>query len=231
MKRSVLVLGFLAWLGSTDAHATPDLLSFTGQLSTASGPVDGPVTITFTVFDAPVGGAAVWADTVSITADLGRVAATLGRSSNPIGEAVFTGADRFLEIKVQDETLSPRLTITAVPYAIRSATAAATTDPNVQRRTPQNMSCPPGQFMRRITPAGDAECLPALQCARFRADAGSRQEVTAFCPAGSFVTGGGCGANGPIPIQESYAKTSSSWYCQFSQAGTIFAFAVCCSTP
>lgn len=125
MSKITLILALFAWLWSSEAAAAPSAVSFSGRLSTAAGPVSGPVTVTFTIFDAQTGGTSVWSDSVAAVADQGLVFATLGSAGNALDETVFTGAARFLEIIVQGETLSPRLAINATPYSIRSTSAAS----------------------------------------------------------------------------------------------------------
>jgi len=232
MKSMVLVLGLLVYLGANDAHAAPRLLSFSGHLSTASGPVHGSVNITFTIFGASTGGTPIWSDTVAVTADLGHVATTLGQAKQ-IDDTVFTGDNRFLEIKVQEETLpeetlSPRLAIAWVPYAIRSA---VTDDLSVQRRTPQGMSCPQGQYIQSIDPMGNIVCAPAVLCYVAEEKKLSDNAVSVTCDAGYIVTGGGCGAEGNVPIQESQPGSRRSWNCQFSSMASIHVRAICCPMP
>ena len=123
MKKPALLIGLATLLVAGNAFAAPEAMTFTGRLSTSSGPVDGPVSVTFTVYDAATAGASQWTDTLSLTADQGLVFANLGTPGNPLDEAVFPGAARFLEIRVAGETLSPRLPINSVPYAVRTASA------------------------------------------------------------------------------------------------------------
>src|SRR5207237_10174961 len=53
------------------------------------------------------------------------VFAQLGSLSNPLNDTVFTDAPLYLEIIVGTETLSPRLPIQSVPYAVRASSAAS----------------------------------------------------------------------------------------------------------
>jgi hypothetical protein len=105
------------------ASTSPSPITFTGRLSTSSGPVNGTVSVTFTVYDALVGGASHWTDTISLSANNGLVFAQLGTASNPLDGTVFAGTPRFLEIIVGNETLSPRLPLGSAPYSIRATTA------------------------------------------------------------------------------------------------------------
>jgi len=127
MKKVALLLGLFALVLSTRAaEAAPDSINFTGRLSTASGPVDGSVDITFTFYTAATGGSSVWSDTLTgLQASQGLVFATLGSATNPLNDTVFTDQPLYLEIIVGTETLSPRLSIQSVPYAVRASSAAS----------------------------------------------------------------------------------------------------------
>jgi hypothetical protein len=116
-----LAVGATGAVVAAPAASTP--ITFTGRLSTSAGPVSGPINVTFTVYDALTGGASHWTDTIALTAANGLVFAQLGTATNPLDQSVFSGAPRFLEIVVGTETLSPRLPIGAVPYAVRSSAA------------------------------------------------------------------------------------------------------------
>lgn len=122
MRAIIVVIASIALLAGT-AGAAPGSMSFSGRLSTSEGPVNGAVTVKFSIFPDPMVGTAVWTDTISLTADQGLVFAALGRPGNLLDARVFSGADMFLEIVVQDETLTPRLPIHSIPYAIRSSGA------------------------------------------------------------------------------------------------------------
>jgi hypothetical protein len=123
MRKSALVLGLVTLCAAATAFAAPSSLNFTGRLSTASGAANGPVSVTFTVYDAQTGGASHWSDTLLLTATNGLVFAELGTEKNPLDETVFTGSKMFLEIIVGGETLSPRLPINSTAYAVHANTA------------------------------------------------------------------------------------------------------------
>ena len=64
MKRlstTILALALLS-IVAADAGAVPATLSFTGRLSTANGPVNGNVGMTFSLFAQATGGTAVWTE-------------------------------------------------------------------------------------------------------------------------------------------------------------------------
>ncbi|HWO25542.1 MAG TPA: hypothetical protein VNO30_42675 [Kofleriaceae bacterium] len=120
MKKLALLIGFMALLASGAAHAVPKTMSFTGRLTTSTGPVTGSVNLTFRLFDVATGGSAVWTEVRSgIGADNGLVFLDLGEVT-PLDPTDFTGPKMYLEIQVGTETLAPRLAINSVPLALRS---------------------------------------------------------------------------------------------------------------
>jgi hypothetical protein len=123
MKSLSILVGLALLAASPLVEAAPNSITFAGRLSTSAGPVTGAQVITFKMFDAVTGGTAVWNDTLSLNADAGLVFATLGSDSNPLDQGVFTGSTMYLEITIGSETLTPRLPINAVPYAVSASTA------------------------------------------------------------------------------------------------------------
>lgn len=226
MKHIIIALLIFVMSRSGEADAAPNVLSFSGKLSTAEGPVQGPVNINFEVFTDPTGGTSMWSDSAALTVEQGFVSVLLGRANNPINETVFDGGDRFLEITIQGEVLSPRLQITSVPYAIQSNHTA---DPTVQRRTAaaSSMICPAGTYMRSIDPTGQVACKAPLTCSHVNGPSSSSVS-DASCPSGSVLTGGGCVAPGPVAIQDSIAVDLNTWRCRVGSSSTVAARAICC---
>jgi len=126
MKASTIAAVLLVLLVSAaTAIAAPTRITFSGRLTTSTGPVTGAVNLTFKLFDGATGGTEVWTETRNgIGAQDGLVFVELGETTT-LDEAVFDGPRKFLEITVGTEILTPRLTINSVPYAI-SATSADT---------------------------------------------------------------------------------------------------------
>jgi hypothetical protein len=129
MKRlstTILALALLAGVAA-DAWAVPATISFTGRLSTANGPVSGNVAMTFSLYAQATAGTPVWSEArPSVAASAGLVYAELGGLTT-LDETVITDGPLFLEIRIGNETLAPRLPLQSVPYAIR-AEAANTAD-------------------------------------------------------------------------------------------------------
>jgi len=123
MTRLALIVGFFVVLASATAGAVPTTVAFTGRLKTSTGVVSGNVDLTFNLYTAATGGTAVWTEThTGVPADTGLVYVDLG-STTALDSSVFTGPQLFLEVIVGSETLSPRLTIGSVPYAVGAAKA------------------------------------------------------------------------------------------------------------
>jgi hypothetical protein len=123
MKKISLLVGFFVLMATSAALAAPGRINFTGRLTTSSGPVTGSVNLTFKLFDTATGGTEVWTEAHSgIGADNGLVYVELG-SSTTLDETVLSGNRMFLEVTVGTETLSPRVAINSVPYAVRTTVA------------------------------------------------------------------------------------------------------------
>jgi hypothetical protein len=92
-------------------------ITYQGQLKHEGVPVDGPADFIFVVWSAETGGSAL-ASVGPVTLEL-----TDGLFATPLdfGDTVFTGAARWLEVRVRFtgtwRSLSPRQRITATPYA------------------------------------------------------------------------------------------------------------------
>lgn len=102
----------------------PELISFRGELTDGSGaPVpDGAYDITFSVFDSEVGGERKWSETQTGVPVTNGVFSVLLGSVVPISDTVWDGRERFLEIQVGAEILSPRSRFASVPWAQRIGT-------------------------------------------------------------------------------------------------------------
>lgn len=126
MSKLGIAIGLMTALAAAaPAEAAPTRINFTGRLSTASGPVNGAVNVTFKLYPALTGGTDVWSETQSgIGADNGLVFVELGAQTT-LDTSVFTGDRMFLEITIGNESLSPRLAINSVPYAINASAANA----------------------------------------------------------------------------------------------------------
>jgi roadblock/LC7 domain-containing protein len=120
----MLVMAALA-VCTTASAQIPHLLDIQGRLTDSAGvPVDGQHDLTFAIYAASTGGTALWAEThANYTVDEGLFNVVLGEIT-PIDDALFQAEERWLGITVDtDPEISPRQRMTAVPWALRSATA------------------------------------------------------------------------------------------------------------
>lgn len=123
--RNLFVLLIVALL-ATVAIAIPNEIQYQGKLTDAVGVgMNGDFEMSFRIFDAPTGGAALWtevheapADEVTVTKGLFDV--LLG-SITPI--ALDFSVDYWLEITVEGIVLLPRVKLSSSPYAYRAAIA------------------------------------------------------------------------------------------------------------
>jgi hypothetical protein len=112
------------FIATTQAQTTT--FSYQGKLTDTGTAANGSYQMQFKLFDALAGGNQIGAtiSDVAVTANQGVFSVKLD-----FGAAVFTGADRFLEIAVRRNsgeiytTLAPREQIASSPYAVRTLSA------------------------------------------------------------------------------------------------------------
>src|SRR5687767_10679386 len=126
MKRWIaLVCSCVAFAGAALAQDT--IFTFNGRLTDSAALANNVYDVQFELFSAQSGGVSVSSvvSTNNLPVTNGLFTAFLDFGATP-----FSGATRFLEIRVRPggtadpfTTLTPRLQITSVPYAIRAAVA------------------------------------------------------------------------------------------------------------
>lgn len=103
----------------------PARLGYQGRLLGADGNAAvGVVDVTFTLYDAELSGNLLWQELQHVPLTDGFYAVSLG-DATPLPATAFDGGERFLELAVGGNVLTPRQRVDAVPYAL-SASAAAT---------------------------------------------------------------------------------------------------------
>jgi hypothetical protein len=104
----------------------PHLVNYQGVLTDDQGiPLEGQHTLTFAIYPSSAPGAtALWTEThTSVALDAGLFHVVLG-GITPMDDTLFEAEERWIGITVDsDPEVSPRHRITAVPWALRSATA------------------------------------------------------------------------------------------------------------
>ena len=218
MKRLLTILAAaipLAIAGS--AHAVPGTVSFTARLSTDAGPVGVPVDVTFRIFDEAAAGAMLWEESHGGLAVVDGVLHTELGSVDPVGnpldDQVFPGATVYLEVTVGSETLSPRLAMVSVPYALHAGTAerlGPLRPGDVQRRV--GSSCPAGSSIRAIAADGTVACETDDDT-----DTNSGGDITAVT-AGVGLTGGGASGAVALAVDPAVVQRRGTDPCPFGSA-------------
>jgi hypothetical protein len=149
------------------ANAVPQTIAFTGRLSDANGPVDGSVSLTLELYSAETNGTQLWAETHTTMARQGLIAIGMG-DVTPLDPTDFDGADVWLEVAVDGQTLGPRLAVRSVPFALHAAVAdvaeSAETASTVGGISPADIqqvldnACAAGSGITAISPSGAATC-------------------------------------------------------------------------
>jgi hypothetical protein len=115
----------LALLTTAALADVPGLISYQGTLTDADGvALDTTVSMTFSLYSDSTATFSVWAETqTAVEVNDGLFNVLLGRE-NPLSEAIFPGAPRWLGIQVGgDPELSPLQKLVSVPYAFHAAVA------------------------------------------------------------------------------------------------------------
>ncbi len=127
------LLTFAATSAASAQEAVPMLINYQGELrDPATGGViaDGAYDMALRIYDAESGGSSLWEGTYTaangnaVQVANGIFSVTLGSGAgNALDLSVFNGADRWLEIQVGTETLSPRQKITSTAFSFVSQQA------------------------------------------------------------------------------------------------------------
>jgi hypothetical protein len=165
------------------ASAVPNLIKYSGVLKDASGAVLTTLNgVTFLIYKDEQGGTALWMETQNVQPDkTGHYTVQLGAvSKDGLPPDVFmTGEARWLAVQIGNEAEQPRVTLVAVPYAMKAADAQTIG------------GLPPSAFVLAAPSVGNA--------AASSAPSGSSTSTTAPPPASSNVTTTG-GTGGTISM-------------------------------
>ncbi|MDP2345215.1 MAG: hypothetical protein Q8O67_30000 [Deltaproteobacteria bacterium] len=108
---------------ATPVLALPDVVSYAARVENDAGIFSGTVAVTFQLFDASVAGTELWSETVASTVVVdGDLVHELG-SVELLDDTVLERDDLFLAVTINGDTLSPRLALRAVPYALKAQEA------------------------------------------------------------------------------------------------------------
>jgi len=100
----------------------PRLITVQGRLlDSSSSPVTTPVSVIFKIFDDPTVGNELWSESRSITPDSNGIFNIILGSVTPLD--IPFDEPTYLEVNVEGEVLSPRYSLTALPYGFRGIAA------------------------------------------------------------------------------------------------------------
>ncbi|MBN1827299.1 MAG: hypothetical protein JW958_13655 [Candidatus Eisenbacteria bacterium] len=123
--RLFLTLFCLLFFASLLHAAVPGLMNYQGVLTDAGGAIvpDGDYDVFFAIYKDSVDADSVWCESRTVTVEEGVFSVILG-SLSPLTENTFEDTPRWMGITVEsDPEMTPRMKITAVPWAIRAAVA------------------------------------------------------------------------------------------------------------
>ncbi|MHB0995518.1 MAG: hypothetical protein ACYC2I_04015, partial [Elusimicrobiales bacterium] len=106
------------------AAAAPNLINYQGRLVDNNGnPMSGTKTVVFRICDSLAASCAspLWTDSYSVTLENGIFSVKLGSGATPLTSSVYSADDRYLEIVVDAVTLSPRVQLVSVPFALAAS--------------------------------------------------------------------------------------------------------------
>ncbi len=235
----------------------PQTLQQQGRILDKDGaPVSSTVHFVFTVYDSATASKpanVLWTEEQDITLDDGYFSTELG-SVTAIPGDLFDGSSRYLGVTVgSDDEMTPRQTISSVPYALlagSAVTAQSAVNTPFTGLTGFPAPCAAGQYLKGFTADGTATCgTPALSCATYTTDGSTASTVQACTGSGEFMTGGGCKSNAPLlaSYKGSYCNAIiitplaagpiqpicpggyvDKWTCTTAAAATTTASAICC---
>ena len=157
----------------------PSFVRYTGTLADNGRALTGEVEVTFSLYNAQQGGAAVWMESQKVKADsTGRYSVILGAATfqGLPNQAFASGEARWLGVQVQGYDEQPRVMLLSVPYAMKAGDAETIG------------GLPPSAFMRAAAgPSGSAngqQIQPNISSAAVISGSGS----TGFVPLWSSST-------------------------------------------
>jgi len=120
----VAVVALLVTLIPLAGHAeAPQRINYQGYLTDSGGdPLNGSYEMGFAVYDAVTDGTELWSETQTVTVTQGLFSVQLG-SDTAFPSDLFDGVQRYLQIVVAGDVLSPRQRLVSAPYSISAGDA------------------------------------------------------------------------------------------------------------
>jgi len=124
MKNPLMIITLVLALSASIQAAVPNTMNYQGRLTDDQGqPVNATISMTFTIYDAETSGNSKWSEnhpSVSVVNGLFSVVLGQGTPAEPIEDTVFSSADRWLEIVVSGEIITPRTKLASSPYSLQA---------------------------------------------------------------------------------------------------------------
>lgn len=131
---SVILFALLGCVGAAVAQTStapqssisiPHVIRYSGTVPLSVPAAQRELRVSFRLYSVAAGGRPLWQETQTVIADNGKYAALIG-SATPTGvpDYWFSGNQaRWLEVQIQNEAPLKRVQLTAVPYAMKAASA------------------------------------------------------------------------------------------------------------
>jgi len=155
-KSLIAILILLLSSASAQAAPTTETIDFQGFLKDGSGlAVNGSVTVTFRIFNAPVAGTQIWTEIQTLTAVNGSFFAQLGMTTPLPITALAANANLFLELLISGDSipLTPRFAMTGSISAFYAYQAGDVQNSNINPRS-INIVAPTGAYAVAISGIG-----------------------------------------------------------------------------
>ncbi|CAN5923146.1 hypothetical protein BH11MYX3_BH11MYX3_38080 [soil metagenome] len=219
MRAALVALAVIGLSQATSIASVPTTMSFSARLvdDKSGDPVKGAHHISFELFDNASGGTSVWKEARDVTVEEDGVLFTDIGETKPLDAAVFTGRKLYLEVKLDEVTMDPRIAIDAVPYAIHSGDTDAIGGlpaQDIQKRV--TGTCSSGNFIIGVNTDGTVTCAPDLS---------GTGDVTAVF-AGNGLSGGGNSGDITLSLTQTCAMnqilkwSGTAWVCSADVGGT-----------
>ena len=219
MRAALVALFAIVLAQATSIAAVPTTLSFSARLvdDKSGDPVKGTHHLSFELFDNANGGTSVWKEARDVTIEDDGVLFTDIGETKALDAAVFDGRKLYLEVKLDESTMDPRIAIDAVPYAIHSGNTDAIGGlpaQDIQKRV--TGTCSTGNFIIGVNTDGTVTCAPDLS--------GSGDVTAVF--AGNGLSGGGNSGDITLSLTQTCALnqilkwSGTAWVCSADVGGT-----------